>query len=74
MKPFILKLMFLFLLSYSGISYSLDTWNYKVVKIQKGFEVNQLNEDGREGWELVQILDLGAYFELVYKQPNLPPY
>jgi Tfp pilus assembly protein PilO len=41
-------------------------WEYKIVKISSGNEEEQLNEYGKEGWELIDIILLST---CIYKRP-----
>ena len=56
--------------SYVKCSFEPDKWQYKIVKSPKFLSEKDLGAMGKEGWELVSVMEMGTFWHYHFKKPE----
>lgn len=55
--------------SYVKCSFEPDKWQYKILKSPKFLSEKDLGAMGKEGWELVSVMEMGTFWHYHFKKP-----
>lgn len=55
--------------SYVKCSFEPDKWRYKILKSPKFLSEKDLDAMGKDGWELVSIMEMGTFWHYHFKKP-----